>query len=367
MSPLYKRFNIWWAYVTIDGVRQCRTTGLTNRKLAEAFERKFREELVAKAAGLTELNPEMTFAELAARFLAGGEIKAHHTDRLKILLPYFGDRELRSITRASVREYRAARMKARQLTETTVSRDLEVLRHLLFWAVDEGILPANPLARLRMPRARKRKRPILSWDDEQKLISSAPPHLARIIVAALDTGMRRGEITNQVWEDVDLNRGILSVTHSKTAEGEQRELPLSDRMKAMLSVCRQSSGLVFAFHGERVFSLKTAWASSIRRAGIQRLRFHDLRHSFNTRLVELGIQTDVRKALMGHSSGEDVHSLYTHIELPLKRKAIELLNDWMREQMQSSQNPEYHHEPTDPGPARPESGKSGGSHPVAAV
>lgn len=339
--PLYKRFNIWWAYVTIGGVRQCCSTGLTNRKLAEAFERKYREELVAKAAGLTDLNPDMTFSELAARFLASGEVKPHHTDRLKMLLPYWENTPLRSITRGSVKEYRTARMRARKLTDTTVNRDLEVLRHLLFWAVEEGFLSANPIAGMRMPRARKCRRPILSWDDEQSLLHASSPHLARIIVAALDTGMRRGEITRQVWEDIDLNRGVLSVTHSKTPEGEQREIPLTDRMRSVLAPGKQTSGPVFTFKDEPITRIKTAWAGAIRRAGIPRLRFHDLRHTFNTRLLELGVQTDVRKALMGHSSGEDVHSIYTHVELPLKRKAINTLNAWMHEQMQSSQ-PEVH-------------------------
>jgi len=337
VSPLYKRFNRWWAYVTVDGVRQCRSTGLTNKKLAEAYERKYHEELVAKAAGLTDLNPDMTFSELAARFLASAEVKPHHTDRLKILLPYWEDRTLRSITRGSVKEYRAARMRARKLTDTTVNRDLEVLRHILFWAVEEGILAQNPIAGLRMPRARKRRRPILSWYDEQSLLHASSPHLARIIVAALDTGMRRGEITHQDWRDVDLNRGVLSVTHSKTAEGEQREIPLTDRMRSLLAPGRQTSGPVFTFKGEPITRIKTAWAGAIRRAGIPRFRFHDLRHTFNTRLLELGVQTDVRKALMGHSSGEDVHSIYTHVEMPLKRKTIDKLNAWMHEQMQSSQ------------------------------
>ena len=68
---------------------------------------------------------------------------------------------------------------------------LSSVRGCKFWAVDEGILSANPLARLRMPRARKRKRPILSWADEQKLCAHASPHLARIILAALDTGVWR--------------------------------------------------------------------------------------------------------------------------------------------------------------------------------
>jgi integrase len=192
-----------------------------------------------------------------------------------------------------------------------------------------------------MPRARKCRRPILGWDDEQTLLQACSPHLARIIVAALDTGMRRGEITHQLWEDVDLSRGVLSVTHSKTAEGEQREIPLTDRMRSLLAPGRQTSGPVFTFKGEPITRIKTAWAGAIRRAGIPRLRFHDLRHTFNTRLLELGILTDVRKSLMGHSSGEDVHSIYTHVELPLKRKAINALNSWMHELMESSQ-PEVH-------------------------
>jgi integrase len=334
---LYHRGNVWWVYIMIDGVRHCQSTGMTNRRMAQGFERKYREELEAKAAGFTELEPEMTFTELSARFLTSGEIKAHHTDRLKMLLPYWGTKELRSINRASVREYRALRIKRDKVTDTTVNRDLEVLRHLMFWAVDEGIIAANPLARLQMPRARRRKRPLLSWEDEQKLIAHSSVHLARIIIAALDTGMRRGELTHQLWEDVDLSRGVLSVTRSKTAEGEQREIPLTNRLRAMLSVCQQSSGLVFTFNGEAIAQLKTGWAGAIRRSGIPRMRFHDLRHCHNTRLLELGVLADTRKALMGHSSGDDVHSIYSHVELPLKRKAIALLDAWIAEKMRESQ------------------------------
>ena len=335
---LYRRGPVWSTAIMIDGVRHSQSTGMRNRRMAEGFERKYREELEAKAAGFTELEPEMTFTTLSAKFLAAGEIKAHHIDRLKILLPYWGARELRSINRAAVREYRALRIKRDHVTDTTVNRDCEVLRHLMFWAVDEGIIAANPLARLQMPRARRPKRPLLSWENEQKLIAHSSMHLARIIIAALDTGMRRGELTHQLWEDVDLARGVLSVTRSKTAQGEQRELPLTNRMRAMLSVCQQSSGLVFTFKGEAIAQIKTGWAGAIRRSGIPRMRFHDLRHTFNTRLIELGVLADTRKALMGHSANEDVHSRYCHIELPLKRKAIGLLDAWIAEQMHGAQS-----------------------------
>src|ERR1019366_8841007 len=104
----------------------------------------------------------------------------------------------------------------------------------------------------------------------------------------------------------------------------------------MLTVCQQPSGLVFTFKGQPINNIKTAWKTALRRSGIRPLRFHDLRHTFNTRLLELGVIADVRKALMGHSLGDDPHALYSHVELPTKRKAIETLNRWIWEQMEFS-------------------------------
>ena len=89
---------------------------------------------------------------------------------------------------------------------------------------------------------------------------------------------------------------------------------------------------MFLFKGRPLHRIKTAWAAAIRRAGIRYYRFHDLRHTFNTRLMEAGVMQEVRKALMGHSSGEDVHSIYTHVELPAKREAIRKLEAWVEAQ-----------------------------------
>jgi len=75
----------------------------------------------------------------------------------------------------------------------------------------------------------------------------------------------------------------------------------------------------------------------VRRAGIRPLRFHDLRHTFNTRLMEAGVMQEVRKALMGHSSGEDVNSIYTHVELPAKREAVRRLEAWTELQKKGGQ------------------------------
>lgn len=168
--------------------------------------------------------------------------------------------------------------------------------------------------------------------------------MREIIITALDTGMRRGEILGQRREHIDLGRGLLLVTRSKTAEGEGREIPLTRRLQALLSASAQSEGLVFTFKGKPIRIIKTAWKATIRRAGIRYYRFHDLRHTFNTRLMEAGVMQEIRKAIMGHSSGEEVNSIYTHVELPVKREAIRKLDAWVDEQIQQLENRGENHD-----------------------
>lgn len=324
---LYKRGGVFWSYVFVDGVRHARSTQTSNRRTAEQIDQKHKEELRLKGTQFSELKPAMKFAELAGRFLGEGTPKAWHRDRLKVLLPYFSNLEIGRITKGTIRQYRQKRHAEKQLTETTVNRDIECLRHLLYWAVDEGILPANPIARIRLERERRKKKPVLSLTEERLLLAAAAPHLREITTFALDTGMRRGEILNQTWEDVDFERRLLNVTHSKTPEGEAREIPLTERALTLLSTMRRDSGLIFTFEGKPIGSLKTGWKAAIRRAGIRYIRFHYLRHTFNTRLLELGVPREVRMALLGHTFG-DTHESYEHVELPLKREAIRKLEAW---------------------------------------
>jgi integrase len=302
------------------------------------LEREFREELNRRRHQIREASPDMTFADLAARFLADGSPRPYHLDRLKVLLPHFGECPIGHISKPLVRDYRKQRHAEKRLTETTLNRDVEVLRHLLYWALDEGFLTANPLARIRLVRGRRKPRPVMNVEEEAKVITAAAPHLSPIIIAALDAGMRRGELLTQCYEHIDFNRRVLLVTHSKTAGGEAREIPLTARLAELLSSRHKPEGLVFTFNGHQLHRIKTAWKAAIRRAGIRYFRFHDLRHTFNTRLMEAGVVQDVRMALMGHSSGEEVNSLYTHVELPVKREAIRKLEAWVEVQRKQHEN-----------------------------
>jgi hypothetical protein len=173
---------------------------------------------------------------------------------------------------------------------------------------------------------------VLSVAEEQPLLSTSKGHLRTMIIAALDTGMRRGEITSQRWEDIDFSRQLVSVTRSKTPEGESREIPLTERLLKLLLENRKDSGLIVDYKGQPVRIVKRSWATALKNAKLRHVRFHDLRHTFNTRLMEAGVLQEIRMALMGHSSGSKVHAIYTHIELPAKRTAIRKLEQWVQDQ-----------------------------------
>jgi integrase len=340
---LYKRGKVYWSAIWVDGVRHMRSLETSNRRRAETIEQTIREELVRERFQLPELQPEMSFGALYARFLADADVKPHHVERAKHFLGFFSEMAIGRITKNDILRYRKLRREAygrqrpdaKPLSETTINRDIEVIRHLLYWAADEGLIAANPLTRIRMARERRARRPVLSVADEVNLLAACAPHLRQIVIAALDTGMRRGELLNQLFEDVDFDRKVISVTHSKTAEGEHRLIPMTARVHDLLAAIRKPSGLVFTYDDEPLRRIKTAWAGALRRSGIPRSRFHDLRHTFNSRLADLGIIADVRKELMGHSRGGDVNSIYTHLSLPTLREAIRRLEVWHGEKLRA--------------------------------
>src|SRR5581483_3690780 len=127
---------------------------------------------------------------------------------------------------------------------------------------------------------------------------------------------------------------VLAVTHSKTPEGESREIPLSGRLLELILPERNSKGLVITYKNQPVKIIKRTWRTALRNARLRPVRFHDLRHTFNTRLMEAGVLQEVRMALMGHSPGSKIHATYTHIELPVKREAIRKLEQWVKDQQQ---------------------------------
>jgi integrase len=332
---LFKRGDVWWGYFYKDGIRHQFSTGTANKRHAETIEAKHKEEINNQRFQIVETDRQMTFGELADRFVESGSIRKHHLFHLKFLRPCFSHIQVLRLTKSLTEEFRSVRKVLNPaIKDATINRDLSVLRHILYWAVDEQLLAHNPLARMKMARERRTRRQVLSVAEEQTLLVHARNHLRTMIIAALDTGMRRGEITSQRWEDIDFSRKLVSVTRSKTPEGESREIPLTERLHKLLLENRKERGLIVDYKGQPIRTVKRTWATALRNAKLRPVRFHDLRHTFNTRLMEAGVLQEIRMALMGHSAGSKVHAIYTHIELPAKRKAIGSLERWVQDQLQ---------------------------------
>lgn len=335
---LYKRNSVWWFSIFVDGARHCASTGTSNRRSAERIEQQRRQELNNRRHRLPSIDPDLTVGAVAVRFTAEGLATPYYVDRFTHILPYFAEIPIRDLNRPLIRKYRQDRHEEKQsLKPATVNRDLSVLRRLCNWAVEEGIVPTNPLGRIRMERERRTKRPVMSIREERLLTAHAPEHLQRIILCALDTGMRRGEILGQRWEDVDFDNRLLQVTRSKTAQGESRIVPLTGRLHEALLPFRKDQGAVFTYDNNPIKIVKTSWAASLRRSGLRHFRFHDLRHTANSRMMLAGVLQEVRREIVGHSSqhSRDVNDRYTQIGLAELTDAIRKLETWLLSQAAS--------------------------------
>lgn len=338
---LFKRGRVWWTGFYVEGKRYQSSTGVTNRRIAETIEQKLKTEAQLAYFNIAITDPNVTFSELAKEFQEKAKTSIFHRGRLVFLERFFGEMPVIRITKNTVTEYRIARQQASpRLKDSTLNRDIAVIRRILFWAQEQGRIAQNPLARIGMVRERRTKKPIITIEHEQKLLAVAKPHLREMIVAALDSGLRRGELFKQSWKDIDLAHGVLYVSKSKTAEGEAREIPMTKRLKELLAAkaakMEHLSGPVFTFQGHAVTDLKRSWETAQRDAKLSvRYRFHDLRHAFATRLMLAGVIQDVRMALMGHEP-RTVHWGYTHVELTAKREAIRKLEMWRKRRSKRS-------------------------------
>lgn len=166
-----------------------------------------------------------------------------------------------------------------------------------------------------------------------RLLETCSPHVFPIVLCALETGMRRGEILGLRWEDVDLERRILYVGETKT--GIPRHVPISSRLAEVLRY-RAGNGLgeyVFAGapgigkRGRPFHDVRTAFENACRRAGIAGFRFHDLRHTAASHMVMAGVPIKVVGEILGHAT-VSMTERYSHLLPEHKLRAVDMLPDW---------------------------------------
>jgi excisionase family DNA binding protein len=246
---------------------------------------------------------------------------------VKGMNPRFGSLYLDEITPFHIESYKASRLK-QGVTKSTVNRCLAILRKMLTLAVEWGYLQKDSVPKMKFfPEKDNLKERILTPEEERRLIGSSYPVLRSILIVALHTGMRLGEILGLRWDQVDLKAERIRVERTKS--GKIRFIEVNTPLLHELHQLRALDGrspYVFLNPdtGKPLTSVKTAFTAACRRAGISGLRFHDLRHTFATRLNLLGADPITIRDLLGHSSLK-ITERYTHSNQEQKRRAVEML------------------------------------------
>ena len=170
----------------------------------------------------------------------------------------------------------------------------------------------------------------MELNEIDRLLRECSGHLNPIVIVALNTGMRRGEILNLKWENVDTNQRLIYIMGSKS--GEKREIPINNLLLELLKRLRRSSKSDYVFShkdGSPFGKVDKSFRSACKRAGIKDLRFHDLRHTFASHLVMSGVDLKTIQELLGHKSLE-MTLRYAHLSPDHKRKAVDNLGEKMR-------------------------------------
>jgi len=203
----------------------------------------------------------------------------------------------------------------------TVNKRLVVIRHMLTKAVDWNMVEEETRRKaykVKLKGGNVSRLRYLQYNECEKLLSNCLPHLRPIVMTALHTGMRKGEILSLKWADVDMKNRFIFLRNTTTKSGKPREIPINDTLYGVLKslprridvpwVFPNPSDLKPAKDGKPVKSVnpigdvKNSFRAACTKAGIRDFTFHDLRHTFASHLVMEGVDITTVSRLLGHAS-----------------------------------------------------------------
>lgn len=231
---------------------------------------------------------------------------------LNVFREYFGGMKLKSLTYEDLRSFRNHRLstpthQSSQRSIATVNRELAYLRRILTIAERNDWINKNLFKRgdalIHCSDEVKRER-ILTSEECQRLINACTDrraHIRPIVIAALDTGCRLGELLKMCWSDIDFDSGIIIIRAFNTKTMRKREVAITSRLRAELENLWQSfpqdeTDIVFG-----VSEIRKGFKSACSEAELTDLRFHDLRHCHASKLDELGFSVPEIANQLGHT------------------------------------------------------------------
>lgn len=243
---------------------------------------------------------------------------------IRTINKFFGGKYMHEITHLDIEKFKAERIK--NVTPATVNRSIALLKSMYNRAIEWDKAKDNPVLKVKLFKENNKRVRYLEREEITKLLAECNEHLKPIVIVALNTGMRKGEILSLKWHDVDFRRGIIYLLNSKNSE--KRELPINDQVKTVLIKVRKHPGSPYIFckaNGQPYGDIKKSFLTAISKSGIINFHFHDLRHTFASQLVMSGVDLNTVRELMGHKTLE-MTIRYSHLSPDHKKRAVDILS-----------------------------------------
>lgn len=350
-----KETPFWWIrYRDRNGARRRESTFTQDWQEAQWLLRERLQARDGNALDVLRKGEKLSLEQWADFFLENYSkppVRAEKTHQVNLrvakhLKNAFASRKLVDITADDIEIYLSDRLRKtvrvktalgyRQmgvLKPTTVHQELRVLRRMLNVAVRKKLLQANPCWGVEFPVAvRGLFRPhYVTWSEQRRIESQAPPHLRNIVQIITETGLRvYKELTPMRKDQVDFVNATVWIPDSKTPNGIA-EIPLTPLAIEALKSQMLISGIgPFLFPSDKNPSghhknLKTAWRKTLKRAGVPYFRIYDLRSTYATRLSAGGVADEWVTQLLRQGDAK-VFKKYSQMKLQMKREALEKMN-----------------------------------------
>lgn len=257
----------------------------------------------------------------------GVQTKRYHVAHFKRIL---GNPPIHSLTVKVLEDYRQTR-RSEKIGPATINKELATIKHALTKAVAWKMVRKDIRQDLKDVQKEKeppgRLRYLADAAEAQKIIQHCHGNFKALVITTLYTGMRRGEVLNLTWEQVDLKQGMIRLTQTKN--GEARDIPINETVRLVLAGLRTRIDVPWVFHaedGDKFPDTRKRFEWACKEAKITDLHFHDLRHTFASWLVMRGTPIATVSELLGHKS-ISMTMRYAHLSPAHKAQAVRSL-DW---------------------------------------
>jgi integrase len=352
---VFKRGEKWQYDFWIDGKRYRGSLPEARVKAqAERAEVKIRDSVYEGTYGKRIKAPKLRDF-VADTFMPWAKLNkrtwVHDEFRSRPLIQAMGNKALDEISPILIEKYKRDRRATKTVRGTlrassTVNRELELLSKTFSLAIDLGLAIHNPCRKVKRFREDNERNRYLSDEEESRLMAvlNGPREALRpLVVLAIHSGMRRGELLSLRWANVDFERGLIHVMNShreKTKTGHSRSIPMNEIARKELQALHAESGdteYVFVNRTTKKprTELKRGFRTACREAKLEDFHFHDLRHTAATRLGDAGVDARRIMAILGHRCIQ-TSARYTHATDDGLRRAVEALVH--REKINSPRN-----------------------------